>query len=136
MVKRNLVGRIAAHSGSFGNGLHIVGQIAALFPKRFICEVSFAQLSHYPRYLKAIGVRVDKLKTDAARDVRLSAEFLPLQTRYQRERLARKGEADIRLDELRWLLEELRVGLFAQELKTPTPISVKRVLKVFETLIR
>lgn len=114
----------------------VQGQIAALFPKRFICEVSFAQLSHYPRYLKAIGVRVDKLKTDAARDVRLSAEFLPLQTRYQRERLARKGEADIGLDELRWLLEELRVGLFAQELKTPTPISVKRVLKVFETLIR
>ncbi len=114
----------------------VQGQIAALFTKRFLCEVPAVQLNHYPRYLKAIGVRVDKFKTDAARDARLAAELAPLQTRYQRERQARKGTADVRLDELRWLLEELRVGLFAQELKTPTPVSVKRIMKVFETLDR
>jgi ATP-dependent helicase HrpA len=111
-------------------------QVSALFPKHFLNAVPWTQLQHIPRYLKAIGVRVDKLRTDPARDARLSAEYQPLAQRYQRERAARKGGADAQLDELRWLLEELRVGLFAQELKTPTPVSVKRLLKVFETLQR
>ncbi len=111
-------------------------QIAALFPKRFLNATPWAQLAHYPRYLKAIGVRIDKLRTDPARDARLMAEYGPLAQRYQRERAARKGNEDRQLDELRWLLEELRVGLYAQELKTPTPISVKRVMKVFESLQR
>jgi ATP-dependent helicase HrpA len=111
-------------------------QMTALFPKRFLCEIPAAQLAHYPRYLKAIGVRVDKFKADAARDARLLAELQPLLTRYQRERANRQGVSDARLDEVRWLLEELRVGLFAQELKTPTPVSVKRLQKVFEALQR
>jgi len=114
----------------------IQGQIASLFPKRFICETPALQLSHYPRYLKAINIRIDKLKADPARDARLQADFLPLQIRYQKQRAAQKGQMDRQLDELRWLLEELRVGLFAQELKTPTPVSVKRLLKVFESLNR
>ncbi|MFM2398346.1 MAG: ATP-dependent helicase HrpA, partial [Pseudomonadota bacterium] len=111
-------------------------QLAQLFPKRFLCDVPGAQLSHYPRYLKAIAARADKFKADPARDARLLAELQPLIVRYQRERSARQGAADRGLDEVRWLLEELRVGLFAQELKTPTPVSVKRLQKVFETLQR
>jgi ATP-dependent helicase HrpA len=114
----------------------VAQQIAALFPKRFLCDVPAAQLAHYPRYLKAIGVRADKFKADAARDARLSAELQPMVVRYQRERSNRQGASDGKLDELRWLLEELRVGLFAQELKTPTPVSVKRLQKVFEALQR
>jgi ATP-dependent helicase HrpA len=114
----------------------VAQQVAALFPKRFLCDVAPAQLAHYPRYLKAIAVRADKFKADPARDARLMAELHPLITRYQRERTNRQGQADAQLTELRWLLEELRVGLFAQELKTPTPVSVKRLLKVFEALQR
>ncbi len=93
-------------------------------------------MSHYPRYIKALNIRIDKLKTDPTRDARLQTDFLPLQTRYQKQKAAHKGQMDRQLDELRWLLEELRVGLFAQELKTPTPVSVKRILKVFESLNR
>jgi len=114
----------------------IQGQIASLFPKRFICETPVLQLSHYPRYIKALNIRIDKLKTDPTRDARLQTDFLPLQIRYQKQKAAHKGQMDRQLDELRWLLEELRVGLFAQELKTPTPVSVKRILKVFESLNR
>jgi ATP-dependent helicase HrpA len=114
----------------------VAQQFSALFPKRFLCEVSAAQLAHYPRYLKAVTVRADKFKADPARDARLMAELQPLLVRYQRERANRHGQTDAQLTELRWLLEELRVGLFAQELKTPTPVSVKRLLKVFEALQR
>jgi ATP-dependent helicase HrpA len=111
-------------------------QLAGLFAPRFLCDTAPQQLGHYPRYLKAIGVRIDKLRTDPARDARLQAELTPLLVRLQRETASRKGQVDPALVDLRWLIEELRVGLFAQELRTPTAVSIKRVEKVFESLQR
>ncbi|HEU0200596.1 MAG TPA: DUF3418 domain-containing protein, partial [Burkholderiaceae bacterium] len=111
-------------------------QLRQLFSKQFIVAVPAAQLTHYPRYLKAIGMRLDKLKADPARDQQRSAEIAPLATAYVRELGARKGVVDPRLEEFRWLLEELRVSLFAQELRTPMPVSVKRLQKVWDSLRR
>jgi ATP-dependent helicase HrpA len=109
-------------------------QLARLFSKRFVEQTPAAQLAHYPRYLKAIAARLDKLKNDPGRDKALMAELGPLQTAYARAVVARKGVADARLEEFRWLLEELRVSLFAQELRTPMPVSVKRLQKVWASL--
>ena len=64
------------------------------------------------------------------------AELRPLEQRYLRRVADRKGAVDARLDEFRWLLEELRVSLFAQELRTPQPVSVKRLQKAWEALER
>ena len=111
-------------------------QLQALMGKRFIVDTPYAQLAHFPRYLKAIGQRIDKLKADPARDTRSFAEMQPLLTQYQRAQSARGGVADARLAEFRWLLEELRVSLFAQELRTPMPVSVKRLHKVWESMQR
>ena len=111
-------------------------QLQRLFRKRFIVEVPPAQLAHYPRYLKAIALRLDKLKSDPARDQQRMADVAALQAPWQREMAARKGVADPRLEEFRWLLEELRVSLFAQELRTPIPVSGKRLLKVWEAVRR
>ena len=61
-------------------------------------------------------------------------ELLPLLSNYRRLLAQRKGEQDPRLDEFRWLLEELRVSLFAQELRTPMPVSVKRLQKAWASL--
>ena len=60
----------------------------------------------------------------------------PLLIQYQRAQSSRWGVADPRLTEFRWLLEELRVSLFAQELRTPMPVSVKRLHKVWESMQR
>ena len=109
-------------------------QLARLFPRRFVEQTPAAQLAHYPRYLKAIASRLDKLKNDPARDQVLMAELGPLQTAYARAVAARRGVPDARLEEFRWLLEELRVSLFAQELRTPMPVSVKRLQKVWASL--
>ncbi|MEG1833087.1 MAG: ATP-dependent RNA helicase HrpA [Burkholderiaceae bacterium] len=114
----------------------VEAQMKALFPRRFIVDVPPAQLSHYPRYLKAIAARLDKLKNEPARDQARMAELVQLATPFQRELAARKGVIDPRLTEFRWLLEELRVSLFAQELRTPMPVSVKRLQKVWESLRR
>jgi len=109
-------------------------QLARLFPKRFVEQTPAAQLPHYPRYLKAIAARLDKLKNDPARDKALMTELGPMQTAYARAVAARKGVPDPRLEEFRWLLEELRVSLFAQELRTPMPVSVKRLQKVWASI--
>ena len=72
-------------------------------------------------------MRLDKLRADPARDAQRLAELRPLEQRWLRRVAERKGTADARLDEYRWLLEELRVSLFAQELRTPQPVSAKRL---------
>jgi ATP-dependent helicase HrpA len=79
-------------------------------------------------------MRLDKLRADPARDARALAELRPLEQRFQRRLAELKGQADVRLDEFRWLLEELRISLFAQELRTPQPVSVKRLDKVWAQL--
>ena len=85
---------------------------------------------------KDIAARLDKLKNDPARDAVRMSEVAALQTPFVRELAARKGVSDARLDEFRWLLEELRVSLFAQELRTPMPVSVKRLQKVWDSVRR
>ncbi|MFM0243667.1 ATP-dependent RNA helicase HrpA [Paraburkholderia sediminicola] len=111
-------------------------QLDALIGKRFVVDTPYSQLSHFPRYLKGIALRIDKLKADSARDARQFAEFHPLLQNYQRALAQRGGVLDTRLSEFRWLLEELRISLFAQELRTPMPVSVKRLYKVWESMQR
>ncbi|RZT98140.1 ATP-dependent helicase HrpA [Rivibacter subsaxonicus] len=109
----------------------IAAQLQRLVPKRFLQVTPYAQLQHLPRYLKGIVMRLDKLRADPARDTQRLAELRPLDQRWTRRMAELKGAADARLDEFRWLLEELRISLFAQELRTPQPVSVKRLEKAW-----
>lgn len=112
----------------------IEAQLKRLMGKRFVTDTPFERLQHYPRYLKAIGVRLDKLKANPSRDAQAMAEYAPLWTNYERRalQLAKMGTVDPQIEQFRWLLEELRVGLYAQELRTPVPVSVKRLQKQWE----
>ena len=109
-------------------------QLGRLIGKRFVVGTPFERLQHFPRYLKAISLRLDKLKADPARDARLLAEYTPLWTNYERRAivLAKQGVNDAQVEQFRWMLEELRVQLFAQELRTPAPVSTKRLQKMWE----
>ena len=109
-------------------------QLARLCPKRFLIQSPWGPLQHFARYLKAITARLDKYRADPARDAARLAELRPLEQRYWRLVAERKGVADERLQEFRWLLEELRVSFFAQELRTPQPVSVKRLEKAWGQL--
>lgn len=112
----------------------VQAQLTQLVGKRFVADNDYTQLAHFPRYLKAIHVRLDKLRADPARDAKLVGEWNQVALPWQRAQ--RSGQTDPKMLEFRWLLEELRVSLFAQELRTPMPVSVKRLQKVWESMQR
>jgi ATP-dependent helicase HrpA len=109
-------------------------QLTALLPARFVVSTAPAQFGHLARYLKAASARLDKLRTDPERDAQRMAEISPMLQNLARAKAALKGRHDPRLEDFRWMLEELRVSLFAQELRTPMPVSVKRLQKVWESM--
>ena len=109
-------------------------QLQRLLPKRFLTLTPWPQLQHYARYLKAIVLRLEKWRADPARDAAKLLELKPQEQRYWRLVAERKGAVDDRMLEFRWLLEELRVSFFAQELRTPQPVSVKRLDKAWAQL--
>ena len=109
-------------------------QLQRLIGKTFLLTTPWDRLQHLSRYCKAITLRLDKYRADPARDAARMAELRPLEQRYWRLVAERKGAVDERMAEFRWLLEELRVSFFAQELRTPQPVSVKRLDKAWAQL--
>ena len=109
-------------------------QLQRLVTKRFLQATPWPRLQHLARYLQAITLRLDKYRADPARDATRLAELRPLEQRYWRLVAERKGAVDERMAEFRWLMEELRVSFFAQELRTPQPVSVKRLEKAWAQL--
>ena len=116
----------------------IQAQLQGLVGKRFVTETSYTSLTQFPRYLKAVNVRLEKLRIDPARDTRWMTEWQQAALLWQRGLKEKQTgrTADPKMAEFRWLLEELRVSLFAQELKTPMPVSAKRLQKVWESMQR
>ena len=112
---------------------------ALIFPK-LISEIPYAQLVHLPRYLKAIAMRIDKLRSNPSRDAQCQKDWESVARPWQKLLQGQRGSASYALSEdqglqdFRWQLEELRVALYAQELKTPTPMSLKRLEKVLASL--
>jgi ATP-dependent helicase HrpA len=93
-------------------------------------------LQHLPRYLKAIRMRLEKYSGNPERDTRYAQAVQQLWSRWEERVAARRklDEVDAALADFRWLIEELRVSLFAQELKTPFPVSVKRLEKIWSEI--
>jgi ATP-dependent helicase HrpA len=108
-------------------------QLEALVHPGFVREVEKSRLAHFPRYLKAMRLRAERLRQDAARDQARMLTVRGYWREYLKLKATRGGEAAA-LAELRWLIEELRVSLFAQELKTAEPVSPKRLGKIIATL--
>jgi ATP-dependent helicase HrpA len=113
----------------------IAAQLGRLVGKRFVATTPWAQMAHLPRYLRAVAMRLDKWRADPARDAQRMAELRPIEQRWLRLVAERRGRPDPRLEEFRWLIEELRVSLFAQELRTPQPVSVKRLEKAWQQIV-
>ena len=118
----------------------IQAQLQALIFPKLVSEIPYTQLVHLPRYLKAIALRIDKLRSNPSRDAQCQKDWESVARPWQKLLQGNKGAAsytlfeDQGLQDFRWQLEELRVALYAQELKTPTPMSLKRLEKVLASL--
>ncbi|MBX2809444.1 MAG: ATP-dependent RNA helicase HrpA [Cellvibrionaceae bacterium] len=110
-------------------------QLAHLFYPGCVYEIAAEQLSQYPRYVKAISLRLDKVPAQRQKDCMIIAELAPLWSLYQ-QMLQAQGPYCLHLyqdlRDYRWMLEELRVSLFAQTLGTQMPVSVKRLQKQWD----
>jgi len=116
----------------------IRAQLQRLVYKGFFSATPWEQLQHLPRYLKAITIRLDKYAANPERDGKHAASISEFAKLYQErsDKLRKAGAAEAALEDFRWQLEELRVSLFAQELRTPFPVSAKRLKRVWESLTR
>jgi ATP-dependent helicase HrpA len=108
----------------------------ALVYPGFLSATPWARLSHVPRFLEALSRRIDRYPQNPERDRRHAAQVGAWWSRYRERAEAerRAGGVSAALDDFRWLLEELRVSLFAQELRTSVPVSHKRVEKAWQAL--
>src|SRR6266545_2799948 len=114
----------------------IAAQRDRLVAPGFFAATPWNQLVHIPRYLRALDRRVVKYPENPARDAKHARALAALWERYrEREQAARmSGGKEAALDAFRWLIEELKVSLFAQELRTPIPVSYKRLEKAWKEL--
>jgi ATP-dependent helicase HrpA len=129
--------RIPAAAKAFAQPAEDVrSQCARLLAAGFLARTPWERLRHLPRYLKAAALRLEKLRADPPRDARLAAQLAPLDQAYRRELASRAklGFVSAELEQFGWLLEELRVSLFAQELKTPVPVSVQRLSRLWRSM--
>jgi len=114
----------------------IRSQLRELLGPGFLASVPFERLKHYPRYLRAIAVRLDKIASNPERDGNWQQQLARYWQAYQ-ARLAAdrsRGLRNPKVEEMRWMLEELRVSLWAQQLKTPYPVSFRRIEKYWSEL--
>jgi ATP-dependent helicase HrpA len=129
--------KLAGVEKAFPNAARDIDQqLGRLLAPGWLARTPWDRLQHLPRYLKAVSARIEKLRADPTRDARLAADLASLEQPYRRELAARAKYAapGAELEQFGWLLEELRVSLFAQELKTPVPVSAKRLAKLWQTL--
>ncbi len=110
-------------------GEDILSQLKYLLPPHILQETDPQCLLQYPRYFKAIVMRLDKIKKGAMeRDLELTQQMRGVWKQWQ----ASSDKQLPLVTEYRWMLEELRVGFFAQELRTAYPVSVKRLAKFWD----
>jgi ATP-dependent helicase HrpA len=102
----------------------------------FLTAAGSARLPALARYVKAVGRRLDKLAENAGRDAQQMAVVHRVQDAYAHALAAAGAEARSAgaAGEIRWMIEELRVSLFAQTIGTPTPVSERRIMTAIEKL--
>jgi ATP-dependent helicase HrpA len=134
-LSQRLAGATGAHA-RFAAELR--AEREALVYPGFFFATPWVQLQHLPRYLKALerryGRHLEAPGRDARHDVQIAQWWARYRERAESERA--KGQPSPKLAAFRWLLEELKVSLYAQELRTPFPVSFKRVEKAWAELSR
>jgi len=110
-------------------GQSLAGELAALLPPRFLEQIPFDRLPHIPRYLKALLTRIERAVLNPSKDQERARQIAPYQNAWNQLQATspRSSEARQAMEEFRWMIEEFKVSVFAQELGTAVPVSAKRL---------
>jgi Domain of unknown function (DUF3418). len=116
----------------------ITAQLAALVGPGFATAAGATRLTDVARYLEAVERRIEKLRVDPARDADWTAQVRVVADEYTAElaSLPPGIEPSPELREIRWMIEELRVSLYAHPMRTRYPVSIKRIQKAIDELPR
>jgi ATP-dependent helicase HrpA len=129
----------AAQNAALGRVVQEVkGQRERLVYPGFLARTPWERLEHLPRYLRGYALRLQKYRAGAERDQKHAPTVQALWNNYEARLKADRdaGRHDGKLEDFRWLIEELRISLFAQELRTPLPVSAKRLQKFWDEHLR
>jgi ATP-dependent helicase HrpA len=107
-------------------------ELTALVPPDFLRLTSFGRLAHFPRYLKAMKLRADRWRQNPTKDAERARQLAPYVAAAAEIGRARRGDPEA--EALRWLVEEFRVSLFAQELGTAEPVSPVKLDRAISAL--
>jgi ATP-dependent helicase HrpA len=104
-------------------------ELENLLPRHFLVEIPFTQLAQIPRYLKALAMRMERAKLNPAKDKERAALLAPFLAKLKilQENPPKSAGAKKRAEEFRWMVEEYKVSVFAQEVGTAVPVSPKRL---------
>jgi ATP-dependent helicase HrpA len=105
------------------------GELESLLPKKFLEATAFERLAELPRYIKALLIRADRAALNPIKDQERARQLAPYQAALRKFEAATAQSFAVRrqVEDFRWMIEEFKVSLFAQELGTAFPISAKRL---------
>ena len=111
-------------------------QLALLCPPGFLERLPRERLAHFPRYLRAAQLRLDRLPNGPQKDQSKADQVVPIARDFwaKRDALLRRGASPEELEAFRWLLEELRVSVFAPELRAAVPVSPQKLAEQWKAL--
>jgi ATP-dependent helicase HrpA len=114
----------------------VPSELEELMPATFLLHIPFDRLEHLPRYLKALLTRAERAALNPVKDQERARQLAPYREAWRKFQGVKLElpEARILVEEFRWMIEEFKVSLFAQELGTPTPISAKRLDQQLERI--
>jgi ATP-dependent helicase HrpA len=126
------LGQPAAHKP----GHPLAAELHALLPARFLEQIDFDRLPHLARFLKALLIRIERAAVNPPKDQERARQLAPFVEAVKKFQAAPPKSAESRrlVEEFRWLVEEFKVSLFAQELGTAVPVSAKRLEQQLEQL--
>ena len=114
----------------------LAAELESLVPPRFLESISFDRLPELPRYLKALLIRIDRAKLNPLKDQERARQLAPFHEAVRKWQATPSKSAEGRrlAEDFRWMVEEFKVSLFAQELGTAAPVSAKRLDQLLEQL--